>query len=245
VSDIASGPDGAPVQLSVDHDAAADSGADFDEEQVRDLRIVLLVFPQRHEVDVVVDDRGCAVALRKVIGHGIVMPAGHERRADHRPGGELHRPRHADRDGPYVLRVASDLGEQLTEPLIDPAEYLLGVLSMSLSSIVLARRCPPRALTASVARVAPRSAVRIKPTSGFRRNSSAGRPPLEGAAPSSKIRPAVSSSSMRWATVDRASWVCWARAARVTADLAAICNHGPPDRVVGAQQAPQSAYGSR
>jgi hypothetical protein len=90
VSDIASGPDGAPVQLSVDHDAAADSGADFDEEQVRDLRIVLLVFPQRHEVDVVVDDRGCAVALRKVIGHGIVMLAGHERRADHRPGGELH-----------------------------------------------------------------------------------------------------------------------------------------------------------
>lgn len=111
VSNVAGGSHGAPVQHAVDDDAATNAGADLDEEQVRHLRIALLVFAQCHQVDVVVDDGLRGVALREVIGHAVAVPPGHEGRANHGPGGELHRTRHADRDGAHPPRVGSNLGE--------------------------------------------------------------------------------------------------------------------------------------
>ena len=94
VSDIARRALRATVNHAVDDDPAADTGADFHEQQVADRRAPTgPVLPHRHDVHVVVDQHR---HTRELVGekgrHGDAVPAGHDRRADHPTGGELDRP---------------------------------------------------------------------------------------------------------------------------------------------------------
>ena len=88
---------------------------DLDEQQVVHRRSPARpVLTQGHDVHVVVDQDGDAgePLRRSRCGIGYAVPAGHDRRADHPPGGELDRARQTDADPFDLGRGAADAVEQ-------------------------------------------------------------------------------------------------------------------------------------
>src|SRR5690606_36213436 len=92
VADVAGRALGSPVELAVGHDAAADAGADLDEQQVAGVGEDVAVLAERHDVDVVVDED---VDAGKVVGDRVVVPAGHARAVVGPAGGHRDASRHA------------------------------------------------------------------------------------------------------------------------------------------------------
>ena len=93
VADVAGGALGAAVDAAVGDHAAADAGADLDEQQVVGVAPARPVLAEGHDVHVVVDQHGRAVALAQVGGDAVAVPAGHDRRRHRRAGDELDRAR--------------------------------------------------------------------------------------------------------------------------------------------------------
>ena len=124
VPDVAGRPVGAAVHLAVEVDAAADAGADLDEQQVVD-RVGHAAVPlaDAHDVDVVVDHDRAAVLAGQQLAHRVAVPAGHDRRRHRYAVTEAHRPGHADahRGEPLVRAV----GVELREDLVDLVQDLL------------------------------------------------------------------------------------------------------------------------
>src|SRR5690606_14893316 len=119
VPDVAGGALGPAVQPPAGDDAAADAGADLDEEQVLRGGAAVPELAQRQGVDVVVDQDVEVVAVGEVAGDGVLVPARHDRRVDRPPGGELDGPGHADADRLDRFQGAARLGEQLPHALLD------------------------------------------------------------------------------------------------------------------------------
>ena len=128
VADVAGGALGAAVDAAVGDHAAADAGADLDEEQVVGVAPARPVLAERHDVDVVVDQHRRPIALLQVGGDAVAVPAGHDRRRHRRPGDELDRPRHADPDAAHVPALAAGLLQQAVERLLEPGEHDLRAL---------------------------------------------------------------------------------------------------------------------
>ena len=82
-----------------------------------------VVLAEGHDVDVVVDEHRGVVASGQVIGHGVVVPAGHDRRVLCPAGQELDGAGQADADGPHLVGIASSLGEKLVEAIRDHVEH--------------------------------------------------------------------------------------------------------------------------
>ena len=80
VADVAGGALGAAVDLAAGDDAAADAGADLDENRCSVSRQWVQCSPQGHDVDVVVDEHRRAVAVGEPVGDREAVPAGHDRR---------------------------------------------------------------------------------------------------------------------------------------------------------------------
>jgi len=70
---------GAPMDVAVGHDAAADARADLDQEQMLGVGPVHPVLAAGHDVDVPVDQHGRAVEVDEPLGDGEVVPARHDR----------------------------------------------------------------------------------------------------------------------------------------------------------------------
>ncbi len=126
VPDVAGAARRAAVDLAPRDDAAADTGADLDAEEVPHrsghARVPL---PQRHEVHVVVDQDGAAQLLAERLADGEAVPAGHDRRRHGDALGEADRTRHADAGavealghsrGPELGRHGQDLFEDGDRP---------------------------------------------------------------------------------------------------------------------------------
>src|SRR5690606_15716073 len=79
VPDVAGGALGPAVQPPAGDDAAADAGADLDEEQVLRGGAAVPELAQRQGVDVVVDQDVEVVAVGEVAGDGVLVPARHDR----------------------------------------------------------------------------------------------------------------------------------------------------------------------
>ena len=79
VADVSRGSAGAPMDVAVGHDAAADARADLDQEQMLGVGPVHPVLAAGHDVDVVVDQHGRAVEVGEPLGDGEVVPARHDR----------------------------------------------------------------------------------------------------------------------------------------------------------------------
>src|SRR4051812_10105825 len=128
VADVAGGALGAAVDVAVGDDAAADAGADLDEEQVLDVAPVRPVLAEGHDIDVVVDEYGRVVVGGEPAWDRVAVPAGHDRRRHRLPARERDRPRNADADAAHVARAAADVLEKIQEALMDPREHRLGPL---------------------------------------------------------------------------------------------------------------------
>ena len=79
VADVAGAAVVAAHQLAAGDDPGADPGRDLHEHEVRDLRPVVAVLPERHRVDVALDQRGRAEALGQPLRDRVVVPARHDR----------------------------------------------------------------------------------------------------------------------------------------------------------------------
>ena len=120
VPDVAGAPVVAAQQRAAGDDAGADPGGDLDEDHVREVRPVAAVLAERHGVDVALQQRRRTEARGQPVGHRVVVPAGHDRRVDRAPGGDLDRARDADRDAQHVGPRVPRLGQQLVEGALDP-----------------------------------------------------------------------------------------------------------------------------
>src|SRR5215212_106422 len=123
---VPSAPLAAALQMPVRDDAAADAGADLDEEHVVfALADAVPVLAQRHHVHVVVhEDRGI-VLVGERRAYGKPVPTRHDRRAPQNPRGALHGARNPHTYGHYVPRISPLLCEQLRKQLLDPVEHLV------------------------------------------------------------------------------------------------------------------------
>ena len=122
VADVARRALGAAVDPALGDDPAADAGADLDEEQVVVGAPGLVVLAQRHDVDVVVDERRRAEVVSEPTADAIAVPAGHDRRRHRRARGELDRAGDADAGAADVVVRAAELGEHRVERLLEPAQ---------------------------------------------------------------------------------------------------------------------------
>ncbi len=119
------GPSGPAVDVPVGHDAAADSRADLDQEQVLGLAPMHPMLAAGHDVDVVVDEHRRGVAALEPLRDREVVPARHDRRVDGPPAGELDRAGDADADPADLVSRPADLVEQFGEALVQPLEGAL------------------------------------------------------------------------------------------------------------------------
>ena len=87
-------------------DAAADTGADLDDEEVLELAALAPEHAERHQVHVIVDEDGRIEDLAQVVADGIAVPTWHERRIHELADSEIDRAGYADADGQN--RVAGD-----------------------------------------------------------------------------------------------------------------------------------------
>ena len=95
VAEVAGGALGTAAQLPVADDAAADSRGNLDEHEVVDVAEADGVLPERHHVDVVVDDDDDVERGADERRHVEAVPAGHDRRVGRAAGGVLDRARAA------------------------------------------------------------------------------------------------------------------------------------------------------
>jgi hypothetical protein len=102
VADVAGRAVGAAVHLAVADDAAADAGADLDDEEVGQRTLQPPQLAQRHQVDVVVDEHRRGVVLAQVVADREAVPGRHQRRVHELADGEVDRPGHADADADHV-----------------------------------------------------------------------------------------------------------------------------------------------
>ena len=178
------------MDVPVGDDAAADAGADLDQEQVVGLAPVHPVLAAGHDVDVVVDEHGRAVAAGEPLRDREAVPAGHDRRVDRPPAVELDRAR-ARRRRCRARRRRS----------VRPPRAARRSVRRSIRAPARARaRCPgrrharpaaspARSLTARRAWVAPRSATRTTPASRLKARTFGGRPPVESCRPPRRRAP--------------------------------------------------------
>src|SRR5690606_15849738 len=127
VPDVAGAAGHAAVDGAVHDDAAADAGADLDEEEVAHRAGQPGVqLAQRHQVHVVVDEDGAPQLLPDRVADGEPVPAGHDRRDDRHAVAEADRPGDPDpgavhlRDQPLVAQLA----EQVEGPFEDHGRAL-------------------------------------------------------------------------------------------------------------------------
>ena len=186
VADVAGRAAGAAVDVPVGDDAAADPGADLDEQQVVGRAPVDPVLAAGHDVDVVVDEDRRAVAIREPLRDREVVPARHDRRADRAarcrtrpgPGTPTPMPRTSSRARPTCSSSSEKRSE--TQP-----RHASGPRAMSRSAARSASGVPARSLTATRACVAPRSATRTTPASWLKASTVGGRPPVDALPPAS------------------------------------------------------------
>ena len=143
----------------------ADPGGDLDEDHVREVRPVAAMLAERHRVDVALQQRRRAEARGQPVGDRVAVPAGHDRRVDRAPGGDLDRPRDADRRAEHVGPRVPGLGQQLVEGALDPARAPRPARRRS-AAAPRARPAPRRARSQTASRPcrAPRSAASTTPT---------------------------------------------------------------------------------
>ena len=103
----------------------ADPGRDLHEDHVREVGPVAAVLAERHRVDVALQQRRGAEALGQPVGDRIAVPAGHDRRVDRAPRGDLDRPGTPIAAPSTSARRVPGLGEQRVEGLLDPVQHRL------------------------------------------------------------------------------------------------------------------------
>src|SRR6266496_2420987 len=95
--DVARGTGDSAVHLPAEHDAAPDTGADLDEDEVverpGDAGVPLA---KRHDVDIVVDGDRTVPVTGQLVAYGITVPARHDRRRDRHTVAEAHGPGQTD-----------------------------------------------------------------------------------------------------------------------------------------------------
>jgi hypothetical protein len=123
VADVAGGAVGAAVDLPIDDDPAADARPHLHEQQMVDLGPVGPVLPQRHDVDVVVDEHRDRVAVGEPLRDRVPVPARHDRRVAGTAGRVLDRPRHPDPDPVHVVVASPRLAQHRVEALVDPVQH--------------------------------------------------------------------------------------------------------------------------
>jgi hypothetical protein len=120
VADVAGGALRAPQRAPVRDQPGADPGADLHEHQVLGVGPRAGALSQRHQVGVVVDERGGAEALAQPLRDGVAVPAGHDRRRDRHAGRVLDRSGNADAD---AEQRAGRRAHQPLEPFLQPGEH--------------------------------------------------------------------------------------------------------------------------
>ena len=113
----------APVDAAVGDDARPDAGGDLDEHHVLEAVPEHPVLAQRHDVHVVVDQDGHAVALAQHVGDRVAVPARHDRRADRPAGLEVDRAGQPDPERQHVPAPAAGGREQAVERRAQPVEH--------------------------------------------------------------------------------------------------------------------------
>ena len=126
VADVAGRAVGAAVHVTAGDDARADAGAHLHEEQELHVPPRRPVLAHRHDVHVVVDQRGRAEAHGQPLADGIAVPSGHDRRADGTAGGELDRAGQPHPDPAHAGEVAAGLGHEVDEGVLEPVEDGVG-----------------------------------------------------------------------------------------------------------------------
>src|SRR5215217_7554858 len=98
--------------MPVRDDAAADAGADLDEEHVVfALAKAIPVLAQRHHVHVVVHEYGRFVLACERLTYGKPIPTGHDRWAPQNPRGVLHGTRYPNTYRQNIMRISPLLRE--------------------------------------------------------------------------------------------------------------------------------------
>ncbi len=110
VADVAGRAGGAAVHLAVADDAAADAGADLDDEEVGQRALQAPELAERHQVDVVVDEDRRRVVFAQVVADREAVPVRHQRRVDELADFEVDRARHADADRRSPVAARSRIG---------------------------------------------------------------------------------------------------------------------------------------
>ena len=103
-----------------------DAGADLHEQQEPLVPPVRPVLADRHDVDVVVDQRRHAEPFGEALPDGVQVPARHDRRRHGPAGGELDRARGGRRHAAQLADLPPGLSRRSLEGLLQPREHDVG-----------------------------------------------------------------------------------------------------------------------